>query len=298
MSTQRRQREGPTSRIRLAPVDDLNVLTRLANALYPEVPRTASDWDRTVRDFGGDLRLTIAWVDESPLGYSQSILDRANDVLNLEIAVLVADDATEVAAALHAAAAKRQQAESLSRLRASVLGHGAMAQYWTGAGLEIVERFHRLALRLPVRVPPMSTQIQVEELTSSNSILNAAHALYRDGVLDQPGGGDPDDLASWIQRLGDGTRRLVGTMDGAVVGYASLRTTEARPTTAFHTLTTVAREHRGRGIGQALKAGVIEWAQDHGFTELETASATENIRMRAINEALGFQPLPAVLVFE
>jgi len=60
----------------------------------------------------------------------------------------------------------------------------------------------------------------------------------------------------------------------------------------------VAREHRGRGIRLALKAGVSDWAQDHGFTLLETASATENIRMRAINDALGFQPLPTVLVFE
>lgn len=251
-----------------------------------------------MRDFGGDLNLRIAWVDDSPRGYSQSILDRPNDALNVEIAVPEDDDAVAIATALHAAAVARQREGALNRFRASVLGDGVMARYWTGAGFEVVERFHRLSLRLPTQLPRATTQVNIEELTPSSANLHAAHALYRDGTLDQPGGGEPEDFASWTNGLGDGTRRLIGVLDGTVVGYASLRTSEARPTTAFNSLTSVAREVRGRGIGYALKAAVVSWSQDHGFTELETASTSQNLRMRAINETLGFKPLPDVLLFE
>ena len=68
--------------------------------------------------------------------------------------------------------------------------------------------------------------------------------------------GDPAGRASSI---------AVETATDRVVGYASLaRSCPARRTVAYHDMTAVLRDWRGRGLAGALKRATIAWAIDHG----------------------------------
>jgi mycothiol synthase len=61
-------------------------------------------------------------------------------------------------------------------------------------------------------------------------------------------------------------------------------------------LTAVKREARGQGIATALKVKQIESAKALGFTHIRTDNDSRNAAMLAVNEKLGFQRQPAVLV--
>jgi mycothiol synthase len=67
--------------------------------------------------------------------------------------------------------------------------------------------------------------------------------------------------------------------------------------TAYHGLTAVARDWRGRGIAQALKRAQIAAALERGHTKLVTESQHENVAMRTLNEKLGYEPSPGQIVY-
>jgi mycothiol synthase len=60
--------------------------------------------------------------------------------------------------------------------------------------------------------------------------------------------------------------------------------------------TAVRRSHRRRGIATALKRAQISWAAANGYREIVTSMVTANEAMRAVNERLGYRPLPAWIV--
>jgi GNAT superfamily N-acetyltransferase len=61
-------------------------------------------------------------------------------------------------------------------------------------------------------------------------------------------------------------------------------------------LTAVRKSHRRCGIATALKRAEIAWAAARGYSELVTPSVDGNGAMRAVNEGLGYEPLPAWIV--
>jgi mycothiol synthase len=63
-------------------------------------------------------------------------------------------------------------------------------------------------------------------------------------------------------------------------------------------LTATTREARGRGIATALKIKQIQVVQKLGFTTIRTDNDTRNTAMLAINDKLGFERQPAVLVMK
>jgi GNAT superfamily N-acetyltransferase len=88
---------------------------------------------------------------------------------------------------------------------------------------------------------------------------------------------------------------FVALDDERVVGYARLYQTGS-PNRLEHGLTAVRRTHRRRGIATALKRAQIAWAAEHGYGELVTDMVEGNDAMRAVNERLGYRPLPPVIV--
>jgi GNAT superfamily N-acetyltransferase len=88
---------------------------------------------------------------------------------------------------------------------------------------------------------------------------------------------------------------FVALDDGSVVGYARLYET-GLPHRLEHGLTAVRRSHRRRGLATALKQAQIRWASDHGYRELVTDMVEGNVAMRAVNERLGYRPLPPVFI--
>ena len=86
-------------------------------------------------------------------------------------------------------------------------------------------------------------------------------------------------------------------LDGdEVVGYARLCLVPAAPQRLENGLTAVRRSHRRRGIATALKRAQIAWAAAHGYREIVTSMVDGNTAMRAVNERLGYEPLPAWIV--
>jgi RimJ/RimL family protein N-acetyltransferase len=57
-------------------------------------------------------------------------------------------------------------------------------------------------------------------------------------------------------------------------------------------MTAVARDWRGRGIATTLKRATIAWAAGNGLEALESANDVDNAPMRAVNQRLGYRPLP------
>ena len=73
-----------------------------------------------------------------------------------------------------------------------------------------------------------------------------------------------------------------------IVGMAGLNHDEDRPDRAENALTTVRRDHRGRGLARLLKETATAWAAEHGIREIYTWTQTGNENMRAVNERLGY----------
>jgi len=78
---------------------------------------------------------------------------------------------------------------------------------------------------------------------------------------------------------------------GRLVGFTQLQVPTAEPVLAYQQDTLVLREHRGHGLGQALKCANLRAARVV-FSELVTVrtwNAQENGPMIAVNEALGYR---------
>ena len=88
----------------------------------------------------------------------------------------------------------------------------------------------------------------------------------------------------------------IDAANGRVVGYASLLLAPHGPRHwAWHDMTAVIREWRGRGVAGALKRATIRWAIARGLDELRTGNDVDNAPMRAVNARLGYEPMPDLL---
>ena len=121
------------------------------------------------------------------------------------------------------------------------------------------------------------------------------YAVAQEAYPDVPGEEDAEvaSFEEWLamdmQGAGDRPEAtFVALSDGAVVAYAKLSLSRARPTVAMHDMTGVRRGWRGRGIARALKAAEIAWALDNGFERLETQNEERNEPIRRLNERYGY----------
>jgi mycothiol synthase len=110
-----------------------------------------------------------------------------------------------------------------------------------------------------------------------------------------PLAGEAPPYDEWLEReLERSSAAFVALDGGEVVGYARLYET-GLPQRLEHGLTAVRRSHRRRGLATALKLAQIRWAADHGYRELVSDMVEGNAAMRAVNQRLGYRPLPPVL---
>ena len=81
-----------------------------------------------------------------------------------------------------------------------------------------------------------------------------------------------------------------------VVGYAKLSFTSAQPQVAYHDMTGVRRDWRGRGVAGALKRAQVAWATQAGFHRMQTQNEARNEPIRRLNLRLGYQEAPGEIV--
>jgi mycothiol synthase len=155
-----------------------------------------------------------------------------------------------------------------------------------------------------IRVPD---GIELTTLAARPDLLPGVHAVAEVAFRDIPSAAQPisagtlDEFrARDVDRPGisaDAFQIAVDAASGEVVGYASLMRIPGRTDMAWHDMTAVHREHRGRGIATALKTATIAWAIDAGLAVLETGNDVHNAPMRAVNARLGYQPIPDEISF-
>lgn len=152
------------------------------------------------------------------------------------------------------------------------------------------------------RIPP---GIRMTSLGDEPELARGAYDVALEALPDIPGEG-PQAPGSYeefrardVDRPGmppGGFVLGVEESSGRVVGYASLMITPGSPTVAWHHMTGVARDWRGRGLAGALKAATIRWALGAGIDALETANDVVNAPMREVNRKLGYLPEPDEII--
>jgi phosphinothricin acetyltransferase len=98
------------------------------------------------------------------------------------------------------------------------------------------------------------------------------------------------DRQTWLASHDDRHPVLVAERNGRILGWASLSSWSDRPAYADTAETScyVASQHRGEGIGTALKVRLIDEARRLGMHTLLARIAGESAASVHINESLGF----------
>jgi GNAT superfamily N-acetyltransferase len=128
------------------------------------------------------------------------------------------------------------------------------------------------------------------------------YEVYCEASPDVPGEHDVElpEYESWL----DTDMRGAGDRDDAVfvalagdhvVGYAKFAFSPGRDDVAWHDLTGVRRDWRGRGIAGALKRAQIAWAKRNGFQRLRTANEARNEPIRRLNRRHGYVTTPGTI---
>jgi phosphinothricin acetyltransferase len=125
--------------------------------------------------------------------------------------------------------------------------------------------------------------------------LEAITAIYNEAILTTTAAFDTEPRAaserlSWFHSHGERHPILVAVVDGAVAGWASLTPWSERPAYADTAETSfyVKGEHRGRGIGRALKAAIIDEARRLQFHSLIARVAEGSAESLHLNDRFGF----------
>jgi mycothiol synthase len=150
--------------------------------------------------------------------------------------------------------------------------------------------------------PALPAGFALATLGDRPELVAGVHAVALEAFPDIPTPGDPIDVGSLeafvardVERTGIPKDAFFVALDeasGAVAGYASLKLARGTTAMAYHDMTAVRPEFRGRGLATALKRATIAWAIDHGLEELRTGNDEGNAPMRAVNARLGFRPRP------
>jgi GNAT superfamily N-acetyltransferase len=130
-------------------------------------------------------------------------------------------------------------------------------------------------------------------------LLNAVWPVALEGYADLPVPGEVTYvLEEWLR---DEATRPEGSFaalaGGRAVGYAGLIEHANGSAIAEHGLTVVLRDHRGRGIGRALKQAQLHWASRNGVVDLVTWTQKGNEAMQALNRSLGYVDKSKVLTY-
>lgn len=130
-------------------------------------------------------------------------------------------------------------------------------------------------------------------------LLRAAWPLAQEAWADLPIPGEVTyPLASWLRDEATVEGGSFVAYEGTeIVGYAGL-SAHAVPGVAEHGLTAVARTHRGRGIGRALKQAQLHWAAQNGVHTLVTWTQQGNEAMQSLNRSLGYEDVSKVLTMQ
>ncbi len=288
---------------------DMAAVARLTSEITPDDPMTVEEMRWADLTYPGTIRY-LAEVDGEPVGAASVgriyVYPPEYPDAWAHLVVAAAHRRRGIGEALLAAVSDgaRRSGKTGLHLRTSEARPEGIA-FLEHRGFTELERARMVELGLdgltapPVEMPAGST---ITTLAARPDLVAGVHLVALEAFQDIPGGDSPmvaGDLAEFrardVDRPGIPPEAFMVALDeatGEVVGYASLLFVPGSTTVAWHDMTAVRRDWRGRGMATALKRATIAWAIGNGLTALVTGNDEANDGMRAVNARLGYAPLP------
>ncbi len=291
---------------------DLDAVAAVVNVVTPDDPTSIDEMRWADATYPGAVRF-LAELDGGPVGVGTVgriyMHPPEFDGLWATIAVLPDLRRQGVGGELLAAISDRARAAGKGWLHIPVTdAHPEGVAFLAHRGFSEYERAKMVRLDLAGRTPPplaVPDGVRLTTLAERPDLVAGAHAVAVEAFQDIPGGDEPDaagDLAEFrardVDRPGippDAFTIALEASTGRVVGYASLIMVPGSRSVAWHDMTAVVRDWRGRGVAGTLKRATIGWAIANGLDALETGNDLDNGPMRAVNARLGYRPLPDLM---
>jgi GNAT superfamily N-acetyltransferase len=245
---------------------------------------------------------TLALLDGEPVG-SLVLLVR-HQRPDIGVAFLVVGERARrrgVGTALYRAASDWSRARGFERLEALAEDGTEGIEFARRRGFVEIERNRRVVLELAAVTPPAidpPAGIEIVTLAERPGLVRDVYEVHANATPDIPGAEDDEVLSyeRWLAHElsspGDPYDAVfVAVADGRGVGYAKFSLNSARPEVAFHDMTAVHRDWRGRGIAGALKRAQVSWAKERGYSSLQTENEVRNTPIRKLNERMGYRPV-------
>lgn len=305
-----------TSRIRVADLGDadLETFASIVNETMPDDPTSVDEMRWSSATYPGASRFILE-ADGRPVGAASVgriyVYPPDFDAFWATVNVLPEGRRQGFGTALLAAVSERARTAGKVALHVPVSeARPDGVDFFLHRGFQEHERDKSVHLDLAGLAAPavdLPAGVSLTTLAERPDLVEGVHALAIEAFADIPGGDTPmapGDLAEF--RLRDVDRPsiphdafMIATDDatGRVVGYACLLLQPPhRRRIAWHDMTAVTRDWRGRGLATALKRATIGWAVADGLDVLEAGNDADNLAMRAVNARLGYVPSPDDLV--
>lgn len=286
--------------------DELAAFLRIVTTVHPG-PGATVELLRHELATRAETAFLLARLDGEPVGAGTGMASSIGDALYAMARVLPSHRRRGVGAALlHALSAHARTVD-----RRALVGRMLEADLDTRSFLER-RGFETLSRECPVVLdltriadarPIAPAGVALVSLAERPDLVEAAFAVETEAVHDIPVGAERPSPRSYAQWYADTVQApdalldlsLVAVSDAQVVGWTGLAST-SEDGVAENRLTGVKRAWRGRGIATALKREQAWRAHRLGLRSIETTNDDANIPMRAVNERLGFEALPAWLL--
>ena len=211
-------------------------------------------------------------------------------------------------------------AHGCATLAADAVRVGSGGALWAGCvGFRTVQVFSWQMLHIrevdPARWQvPLPAGYRLECWTAAApEALVAAFAFARNAIADSPLGDSSLAHPTWtVERVrrveaeiaagGDQSHCVVAVHEnsGVLAAFTELLIDPVHPALCWQRDTAVVRAHRGRGLGRAVKAGMLNRlvAEVPGLDRIVTSTAAENAGMRRVNEQVGYVPYAEIGMLE
>ena len=293
---------------------DLGTFAAIVNESSPDDPTSVDEMRWSTATYPGASRFILE-TDGRPVGTASVgriyVFPPDFDAFWATVNVLPEARRQGFGAALLASVAERARAAGKVALHVPVSeGRPDGVDFFLHRGFTEYERSKAVRLELAGLEPPaveLPPGVSLTTLAARPDLIDGVHTLAIDAFADIPSDGAPmeaGDMAEFRARDVDRPSIphdafFIATEDatGRVVGYACLLLQPPhRRRVAWHDMTAVAREWRGKGLATALKRATIGWAIADGLDVLEAGNDTDNLTMRAVNARLGYAPSPDTIV--
>jgi mycothiol synthase len=293
--------------------EDLAGMAAVVNEVTPEDPTSVEELRWQDANFPGTR--FIAEADRRIVGMATTgriyMYAPEFDRYWINVTVLEPYRGQGIGSALYAAVSDHARAAGKVGLQTSISEiHTDGLAFLLHRGFTEFDRYRMVRLELDGLERPQveaPAGIELTTLAARPELVEGVHKVAEVALPDIPHGDQPIIAGSLeefrvrdVDRPGippDAFMLAVDRSTGKVIGYASLMMVPGRTDVAWHDMTAVLPEYRGRGIATLLKRATIAWAIDNGLSALETGNDVENAPMRAVNLGLGYKPIPDEIGF-